>query len=320
MRPIILILCACFCGLAIAADDWQEAVSLYADGKLEQAQSKFEILQRANPQHADTHYYLGLIQQSRGEFMEAGEYFDQAIELDDKQSKYHLGRGQAYGSAAGDASFFKQMRLAGKIKKSFERAVELDADSIDARSGLIVYYLNAPGIAGGSEEQAELQAREIAKRNVFRGHLAMASIYQSQENDQAVEAEYAEAIKDSPDEMDAYVALGGFLTGKERFDDALKVYDSALQKQPDDMGITYQVGRTVSISGKSLERGAASFARYLEYTPAADEPGLDWANYRLGLIYEHQGKKEQAKKQYQQALTLNKDHPQAKKALKKIGR
>ena len=187
LRLITLIFCACFCAQAVADDAWQQAVSLYDDGKLEQAQKEFENLNRNDPKHAETFYYLGLVQQSRGEYLEAGKLYDQAIELDDKQSKFHLGRGQAYGSAAGNASFFKQMRLAGKIKSSFERAVELDADNVDARSGLIVYYLNAPGIAGGSEEKAEQQAIEIGKRDVFRGHLAMANIYQAQENDQAVE-------------------------------------------------------------------------------------------------------------------------------------
>ena len=120
--------------------------------------------------------------------------------------------------------------------------------------------------------------------------------------------------------MSAYLALGIFLTGKERFDEAMEVYESALKANPEDMGITYQIGRTASISGAYPERGVAAFNRYLEHTPLPDEPGLDWANYRLGLIYQHQGNTEQAKFYYQQALVLNSNHPEAKKALKKISR
>lgn len=320
LRVFILFLIVYCSGLAAADDNWQRAVALYEQGAMEEAQASFENLQSVDPSNAEAHYYLGLIHQSRGGFFEAAEFFDKAVELDEKQSKYHQGLGEAYGSAAQNVSFFKQMRLAGKIKKAFERAVELDADNIAARSGLITYYLNAPGIVGGSEEKAEHEAKEIGKRDVYRGHLAMARIYQSREDDQAVEAEYQAAIKDSPEEMDTYLALGIFLTGKERFEDAIKIYDSALQKQPDAMGITYQVGRTASIAGKYLEQGETAFTRYLKYTPEPDEPGLDWANYRLGLIYQHQGKKELAKHQYQQALALNKKHPEAKKALNKISR
>jgi tetratricopeptide (TPR) repeat protein len=306
--------------LAVANDSLQQAVSLYEQGALDEAQAKFESLQNADPKHAETYYYLGLIQQSRGEHMEAAEYFEEAVDLDQQQSRYYQGLGEAYGSASQNVSTFKQMRLAGKIRDAFKRSVELDGDNIEARSGLIIYYVNAPAIAGGSEEKALEQAREIGKRDTFRGHLALAAVYQSQDDDQATEREYRAAIKDSPDEMRAYQALGIFLTSKERFDEAMAVYESALKANPGDMGVTYQLGRTASISGDYPERGVAAFTRYLEYTPLPDEPGLDWANYRLGLIYQDQGNVEQAKLYYQQALAINADHPEAKKALKKINR
>lgn len=320
LRVLTLVLCALCSGLAVGNDSLQQAISLYEQGALDEAQAKFVSMQNADPGIADNYYYLGRIQQSRGEYMEAADYFEKAVELDQQQSRYYQGLGEAYGSAAQNVSFFKQMRLAGKIRDAFERSVELDGDNIEARSGLITYYVNAPGIAGGSKEKALQQAREISKRNTFRGHLAMAAVYQSQGDDKATEREYRAAIKHSPDEMSAYLALGIFMTGKERFDEAMEVYETALKSNPGDMGITYQLGRTASISGDYPERGEAAFTRYLEHTPLPDEPGLDWANYRLGLIYQNQGKTKQAKYYYEQALTLNANHPEAKKALKKVSR
>ena len=320
MRVMIWLLCALSSVLAVGNDSLQQAVSLYEQGALDEAQARFESLQNVDPQYADTYYYLGLIQQSRGDYMEAADYFEKAVDLDQQQSRYYQGLGEAYGSAAQNVSMFKQMRLAGKIRSAFERSVELDGDNIEARSGLITYYVNAPGIAGGSETKALEQAREIGKRNAFRGHLALAAVYQSQDDDQATEREYRAAIKDFPDEMSAYQALGTFMTGKERYDEAMVVYESALKANPGDMGVTYQLGRTASISGTYLESGSVALTRYLEYTPLPDEPGLDWANYRLGLIYQYQDKMEQAKYHYQQALALNANHPEAKKALKKISR
>jgi hypothetical protein len=41
-----------------------------------------------------------------------------------------------------------------------------------------------PGVAGGSEEKALQQAREIGKRNTFRGNIALAAVYRSQDDDQ----------------------------------------------------------------------------------------------------------------------------------------
>ena len=41
------------------------------------------------------------------------------------------------------------------------------------RADLVTWYVNAPGIAGGSPEKAREQAMEIAKRNTFRGQIGL---------------------------------------------------------------------------------------------------------------------------------------------------
>ena len=144
LRVITWLLCVLCSGLAVGNDSLQLAVSLYKQGALDEAQARFENLRNADPQQAESYYYLGLIQQSRGEYMEAADYFEKAVDLDQQQSRYYQGLGEAYGSAAQNVSMFKQMRLAGKIRNAFERSVELDGDNIEARSGLITYYVNAP--------------------------------------------------------------------------------------------------------------------------------------------------------------------------------
>jgi predicted negative regulator of RcsB-dependent stress response len=69
---------------------------------------------------------------------------------------YALGR--VYGQQAMTASVFKMPGLAAKTKEQFLRAVELDPQLYEARSGLAQYYLMAPGFAGGSVPKA----RELA--------------------------------------------------------------------------------------------------------------------------------------------------------------
>ncbi|NNK31905.1 MAG: tetratricopeptide repeat protein [Xanthomonadales bacterium] len=318
MRTSALLFCIGFCASALASDSLNDAISLYEQGAFDKAEQALEELKDADETAAEAHYYLGLILQSRGEFLDAAEQFEKAIERDDGQSRYYQGLGEAYGSATQELSFFKQMRLAGKIRDAFERAVELDPENIDARAGLATYYINAPGVAGGSEEKALEQAEEIARRDPYRGHMIRAAVFQSRNDEEAVEREYRAAIEASPDQASAYQALGIFLTSKERFKEAIEVYDRALEHVPDAMGVTYQLGRTASISGQFLERGEAAFIRYLEYQPTPDEPGLDWAHYRLGLIHQLQGRTEDARAQFEQALQLNPDHEEARKALKKL--
>src|SRR5258708_31017421 len=112
-----------------------------------------------------------------GEADKAIDLLKQAVERAPKNAEAHRSLAEAYGDAARTANIFRQASLAGKCKDEFERAVELDPNFIDAREGLLEYYLLAPGILGGSMEKANLQAQEIRKRDSLRGHLAMARIH-----------------------------------------------------------------------------------------------------------------------------------------------
>lgn len=89
---------------------------------------------------------------------------------------YALGR--VYGQQAMTASVFKMPGLATKTKEQFVKAVELDPQLFEARSGLTQFYLMAPGFAGGSvpkakELAAEVQPRQPEQAKVLRAMLAM---------------------------------------------------------------------------------------------------------------------------------------------------
>lgn len=303
---------------AVAEPAMTAAIALFDTGQWDAAQSALEDLDGQSPT-AVTAYYLGLISEQQGDLEVATEHMEEAAEKDPANSVYHQKLGEYYGTLTRDASVFKVMGLAKKSRASFEQAVALDGSNLDARSGLISYYLQAPGIAGGSEEKAMEQAQEIFRQDSARGHYAIARVYQHQENAEAAEREYRKALALDPENGDAWMALGIFLTSSERYADAQATYRERLSKVPDDMSILYQVGRTSSISGQDLEEGRAALQRYLaEHQPLPDDPGHDWAHYRLGLILQQLGDTDAARTEYTEALALNDDHPEAGKALKKL--
>ena len=45
---------------------------------------------------------------------------------------------------------FAKMSLARRFRKEVELALQLDPNNLDANSDLLEYYLEAPGMAGGS--------------------------------------------------------------------------------------------------------------------------------------------------------------------------
>lgn len=296
----------------------EAAAALYHDGQYDAAETAFLSLEK-NTESASAAYFLGKIQEQRGDLEAAVDWMEQAAERDPKQSIYQQELGEYYGTLIQEASVFGKMSLAKKTRHAFEQAVALDGGNLDARSGLITYYLQAPSIAGGSPEKAMEQAQAIARQDPVRGHFALARVYQVQEDFEAAENEYRAALAIDAETRNHWLALGQFLTARERYDEALGVYSERLSLVPDDYLTMYQLGRTVSISGEQLEQGRVAFARYIaEFEPAAGDPGHDWAHYRLGLIYERLSDPAAARSEYREALALNPDHPEAKGALRQL--
>ena len=143
--------------LASAANaDLASGVELFDAGQIEQAHPIFAAAVQNDPTNAEALFYLGQVELMTGEFDAAVQHLKLAVDIDDQKSVYYQKLGEAYGSKAGEANFIRQVGLAGNIKDAFERAVELDPENIDARLGLVTYYVNAVSITGGASKKARL--------------------------------------------------------------------------------------------------------------------------------------------------------------------
>ena len=263
---------------------------------------------------------------AQGQAAMAARDFDKAIDLlkqavakSPKNAVAHLHLGEAYGSAAQNASIFSQASLASKCKDEFETAVALDPNLLDARSGLIDFYLEAPGFMGGSETKAFEQAQEIRKRDAFFGHLAFARIYGHQKKPELVRAEYVGMVKDQPNAPKPRFYYGSYLISLKEYDAAVAELESSLKLDANYMPAWFQLGHIAALTGKDTARGEDALKRYLTYKPTEDEPGVHRAHYWLGGIYEKQGKKAEAKAQYQASLKLNPNQKEVQEALKRVG-
>ena len=155
--------------------------------------------------------------------------------------------------------------------------------------------------------------------DALRGHEMMASVHEKQKEYAEAEAELRLCTTMAPDNPDPWHDLGLYLQRRERFADALAAFDKALEIDAGHANSLYQVGRTGALSGKELDRARQALLAYLEQETTSDSPSKAWAQYRLGMVYEHGGEKSLARSAFQSALKLDPKHEQAKKALKKLG-
>src|SRR5262249_36966662 len=157
----------------------------------------------------------------------------------------------------------------------FTRAVELDPNNLDARTGLIEFYMLAPGIMGGDEKKALQQAAEIKRRDAMRGHQAFAYIYGRQKKPDLARKEYVDAVKENPNSPKSHYWLGiSFLTADKNYKAAAEEFEMAVKLDPTYMPGWFQIGHMAALSGANLQRGEEALQKYLAHTPNPDEPPL----------------------------------------------
>jgi len=320
---ILMCLVPCFLASPIFAaisntDRLNEGIEKFDSGDLAGAKIIFENIVQEKPDNAEGQYYLGRIYERDGDLKKAEKYLKKAVELEETNSNYHNWLGSVYGRKINQVSIFKKPGMAKKIKKHFSRAIELDEDNNQARNSLITFYLEAPGIAGGSKDKALEHAVILAEKDPYFGHLAFARIYEKEEKfDQAAEA-YEAAIAEQPKRLIPRYRLGYLYQNQEHYDNAFEVFEAMIADSSGNLGAHYQVARTSALSGQALERGVEAMQVFLQHEPSENQPSHAAAHWRLGMIYEHLQDKDSARREYESALELDPKMKHAKNALKKL--
>jgi tetratricopeptide (TPR) repeat protein len=315
MKKSLLTLVLLISLAASAQSPVERARKLFEENKPVEARSILLTVKDSDKEYASAQYYLGRIAIQENKMDDAEDYFEEAIEANDKVSDYHTWLGNTYGQIAKDANMFKQGMLAPKMKAEWEKAVALDPKSIEPRLSLIQYYLQAPGIMGGSIDKAKETAKQVMVLNPPQGHLQMGNIYYKEKKMVEAEKEFVEMVRLDP----AYTAgLANFYIGQKQYDKAFALFEDALKKSPDDMATIYQLGKASALSGQRLERGEECLKKYLNYTPKKNEPSLAGANMRLAQIMEKKGNKPEARKLFEQALGMDGTLKEAKEGLERV--
>lgn len=314
MRFTLLLL---FISSSLFAQTVDRAKTLWESKNLAEAKRLLTTVKKDNKEFAAAQYYLGRIAFDEKDYDAAEEYFEEAIDVNDKVAEYHTWYGNTLGTLAADANLFKQAMLGPKMKSAWEKAVELDPKTVDARESLIQYYLQAPAIAGGSVDKAKEIANEIIKLKPAEGHRQLGNIYYKEKQYQEAEKEFIAMAKADP----AYTSgLANYYINQKQYDKAFALFEEALKKNPEDMMATYQIGKTSALSGQRLERGEACLKKYLTYQPQKNEPSHAGATMRLAQIMEKGGKKAEAKILYEVALKADATLKEAKEGLERVSK
>ncbi|NVK58150.1 MAG: tetratricopeptide repeat protein [Alteromonadaceae bacterium] len=222
---------------------------------------------------------------------DAEELLEELLAKSPDSAAAHFLCGQVMGQQASNA-IFSALSYAGKSLDCFKKAVELAPENPDYRFGLMIYYLSAPGIAGGDSDLAWEQASAIDDIDAVIGIRAKLRFYRQTENKQAYTELLHGAQKAYPEHAEFHYLQGLYLQEEAQFAEALEAFNHAVaasvdQAQYYQLSALYQIGRNAVFSKQFTEAGTAALQRFIELDP--DEPNLPtapWAHFRLAQLYQ----------------------------------
>jgi tetratricopeptide (TPR) repeat protein len=277
-----------------------------------------EALAKAAPKDAGAWIALTRARLQAGKAEAAIEAGEQATKAGPKNAQAFYWLGNAYGNRIGEVGMLSKMAMAPKLRDAFEQAVALDPALVDARSSLVLFYLQAPSAIGGGIDKARAQAAAIAKHDRAKGYQAQAQIaLHEKKPDQAIKA-YEAAVASKPGDDSLRLDLVLLYQQEKRWADAYRAIRKWSAEKPDAVKPKYQLGRMASLSGQYLEEGEAALRAYLKLPRGKDNPGNQHAHYRLGLVLARVGRKDEARANLQAALKIDPKFKEAKAALAEL--
>ena len=299
--------------------DLQQAILAFEQGEDKQAQSLFE----AASEQAEAKIYLSRIWLAQ-DADKAEDWIEQAVAQAPQSAEAHFTRGVVMGQQAGN-SVFSALSYAKKSLQSFHRAVELAPDNSEYRQGLMSFYLQAPGIAGGDTELALAQIKELESRDQRAGMLARLNYLSAGDNQQDYQQLLESAKHSMPGIPDFYFQAAMQLVQDEKYDLAIAEFKQAISQPASDQEslnsrymAMYQLGRA-SVKGEvHIDEGIQALQNFIEHAPKNRKlPSRQWAAFRLANLQQLKGLKEQAKQGYL-ALQSSHDKKLAKEVKKKL--
>lgn len=337
---------------AAAPDDPK---TLMDEGHLRRAQALLDAEAASRPDDPRTLYLQSRFKLMIGDAQAALPLAERAATIAPREADYRYQVAACVGTQAQNAGKLKALGLAKRFKREAEATLALDPRHVDAFDGLISFYSQAPGIAGGDDKRAAALADSLVRIDPARGRLAQATLFFRDKKEDKGEQALRQALAAVPDDyrvrmtlvrflatdtrkkweeaethakaalaiapgrIAAYAALAGLYAHLGRWDDLDKILAEAERAVPDNRSAHYQAARTLLGDDKEPARAERLFRVYLASEPEIGAPTLAHAHWRLGLVIEKQGRKPEALAEVQQALALKPDlGDDAKKDLKRL--
>ena len=352
-RWMVMVQVALAAGIVSATWAADDARTLADQGHWKRARAAVEATLAARPDDPAALTLYAEVLQAFGEKDAALKQAEKAVAAAPNSAAAHHQLSEIVGQMAQDAGVFKGLGLAKRFQREAEAAIALEPSHVDARMSLMVFYLVAPGIAGGDKKAAKRMLGEIEKLAPERAWQAKARFAAETKDTAAIPGIYRDAVAKNPgyqermalaswslpawrnarpaaeeqalaamalepSRVGAYTTLAVVLASAKRWDELDALLVRADTAVPDDLSPHYAAGRVALTEAHDPARAERHFRRYLSQPPEGGAQRHSAARWRLGQALEKQGRTDEAAAEMRKALELDPKFEPAKKELKRL--
>jgi len=256
-------------GWALAEPELDRARALYQQTQYRQA---LQIVESAQPKTAASYALLGQCYYMLEDYKKSSEAIQKAVDADGGNSVYWDWLGRAYGKRAENAFPLTAPSYASKARQYFEKAVELDAENLDAVDDLFEYYLEAPGFLGGGTDKAAAIAERVRQRAAAKYHSMHARLAEKAKKPAIAEQQWRAATEAAPTEPGRWIDLARFLARQGRHAESDAAFEQALKIAPENVQLKFQRARTYVDSKRNLDQARRLLEEYLKASLTPDDP------------------------------------------------
>jgi tetratricopeptide (TPR) repeat protein len=295
---------------------------LYNSGHYQEAAEALTAAAEAKPKEPALPYWLGRCFYEMRDFARSVSSFEHAVALDAERSEFHDWLGRAWGRKAeesGTLAAFSALSMARKASHEFATAVRLDAGNLEAQRDLIRYLLNAPGIAGGSEERAQEQINALAAIDPIEGRLARAELFTTHKKFDQADEEYQKILHLPLRRESVALEIAEYYRDKEDGEHMQEAVNIAAELDPADRRLQYYRGVVLILTHRNAAEAEKNLRAYMDSVPnSAEVPPHASAHEWLARLYEGEQKLDLAAQEYEAALTLDPHNKGIREALKRV--
>ncbi|MCU0619765.1 MAG: hypothetical protein MUF40_07750 [Gemmatimonadaceae bacterium] len=314
--PLLLLAAAAAAPLgAQSMTDYARCQRVFTDASVRAA---FEQQVQREPTTVMGHFAAGCLDAARRAFKDAAAHFEQVMRADPRSAAAFTMYGNVVGAFLPSAGLVDKARYAPRLRAALETAITLDGANVDARWGLMQYYLSAPGFAGGDKAKGRAQAEAIMALDAWRGTWARVDAGEAARDRGYVVRALTEATRSWPDSSRPWLALAEAHLAAGESAAAWRTVEGWMLQRPGLAAQQYGLGLVSAGAGERLEIGEASLRAYLAGSRRRGDPGVADAQYQLGRVLERLGRRGDARAAWQAALGADPAHKPAKDALARL--